>query len=65
MPESQSYDPAVYREAGERTVNSWGGSLAITLPPEALDLAGADIGTTFEVEARDGEIRLTRIDPTD
>lgn len=52
-----------FRDAGTRDISTWGKtSPAITIPREAMDVSGFEVGTKLELDGRDGELRLTRRD---
>lgn len=49
-----------WRPAGQRTVRAHGGSIVCTLTREALEASGLDEDDEVNLEARDGQVRITR-----
>lgn len=50
------------RDAGTNRLRNHGSSVVITFPREALELSGFESGDELSIDARDGEVRLTRWD---
>jgi len=49
-----------WQAAGRRTIRSHGGSIVCTLHPDALAASGFTDGVDVDLEAREGQVRLTR-----
>jgi len=49
-----------WQPAGQRTIRSHGGSIVCTLHPEAVEVSGLDDGVAVDLEAREGQVRITR-----
>lgn len=51
--------PEEYTSAGQYALREHGDSTVITISQHALDVSGFSLGDTVDLDARDGEIRLT------
>ena len=51
-----------WKPAGQRTVRAHGGSIVCTLTREALEASGLDEAAEVDLEAREGQVRITRRD---
>lgn len=49
-----------WQPAGQRTTRSHGGSIVCTLHPDAVAISGLVDGVEVDLEARDGQVRITR-----
>jgi hypothetical protein len=49
-----------WQPADQRTIRSHGGSIVCTLSPEAVEVSGLDDGVDVDLEAREGQVRITR-----
>lgn len=49
-----------WRPAGQRTVRAHGGSIVVTLTREALEASGLAEDDEVDLEARSGQVRITR-----
>lgn len=50
----------MWKPAGQRVVRSHGGSMVCTLTREALDVSGLGEDDAVDLEARDGQVRISR-----
>jgi len=51
-----------WQPAGQRTTRSHGGSIVCTLHPDAVAVSGLVDGVEVDLEAREGQVRITRRD---
>lgn len=49
-----------WKPAGQRTVRAHGGSIVVTLSREALEASHLDEDAEVDLEAREGQVRITR-----
>lgn len=53
---------AAWRPAGQRTIRAHGGSIVCTLTREALEASGLGEDDEVDLEAREGQVRISRRD---